>query len=151
MPDCAADLSTFARGSRTAATCQIAVRNLAVYAFVGVHAEEKRLGQRLYLDIICDIDRDPLAMDDRLEQSVDYAAVIGVARALAEEARFNLLETLAAALARTLFERFDSVRSIDIEIRKPAAPVDAILDHCAARIVCQRGKGRMTREIPGRN
>lgn len=117
---------------------QIAVRNLAIYAFVGVREEEKRLGQRLYLDITCEVDRHALAMDDQLDRSVDYAAVVGLTRAITEEARYNLLETLAAALARNLFERFDLVLAVDIEIRKPAAPVDAILDHCAARIRCRR-------------
>ena len=112
----------------------IIVRDLQVFARHGVLPEEAVLGQRFALDITACLDLVSAGRSDDLTQSVSYAEIVETAIATLTTKRFNLLEAAAQAVADALFGRFPAIDRLLIELRKPAAPIDAIFAHVAVAI-----------------
>ena len=67
---------------------------------------------------------------DRLEETVDYREVVEVVRGVSEEER-QLLETLAAAVAEALMERFPLERA-RVRVRKPDVRLEFPVEWTAA-------------------
>ena len=95
----------------------IEIRGLEVCAHVGVPEEERRMTQRLLIDLRFAAALQPLALNDDLELTVDYAAVSLRVAAIAEEYPRRLIETLADELAALLQSEF-SLAWIEVTIRK---------------------------------
>lgn len=80
------------------------VRDLVLSSSIGVYAEERLAPQpiRLNLELTVISPEDPMAED--LAQVVDYAALVGRVRALIGGRHFDLVETMAEALAALCLE-----------------------------------------------
>ena len=99
----------------------IEIRGWEVFAHVGVPEEERLLPQRLLIDLRFAAELQPLALNDDLELTVDYAAVgLRVAAIVAERPR-QLIETLADELAALLQVEF-ALAWIEVSIRKFILP-----------------------------
>jgi dihydroneopterin aldolase len=88
---------------------------LEVFGHHGVLASEKRDGQTFLYDVTLDVD-EPGA--DRVEEAVDYRDVVAAVEQVSDSTRFDLIETLAAAVADALVEAFP-VRAVVVRVRKP--------------------------------
>lgn len=75
------------------------VRDLVLDAMIGVHRHEKRRRQpiRINLDLEVREGREPPA--DRLDQVVDYEALVEGVKAMIADGHVNLVETLAEGVA----------------------------------------------------
>jgi dihydropteroate synthase len=89
----------------------------------GVGDEERSRLQPFEVDLVVAVDAGPAAADDRLEDTVDYAALQTLAVATVETTSFHLLETLAATIGRAVLERWPQAMSAEVAIRKPEAPM----------------------------
>lgn len=107
---------------------RIAVRNLALFAYHGVFEGEREIGQRFYLDVVVEADLVPASAADAVDKTVDYAALVKVVSDAFTEKRQKLLETLAARVAKRVFESFAIVSAVEVTIRKPSAPIEAVFD-----------------------
>lgn len=94
----------------------VEVQGLQLHGHHGATEEEQERGQRFVFDVRYEVA--DAALSDRLEDSVDYVEVVQVVREISDGRRFVLLETLAAAAADALVERFD-VESVRVRVRKP--------------------------------
>ena len=92
---------------------RIAVRNLALFAYHGVFEGEQEIGQRFYLDVIVEADLEPASSADAVDKTVDYAALVKIVSEAFTEKRQKL---------------FDIVQAVEITIRKPSAPIEAVFD-----------------------
>jgi dihydroneopterin aldolase len=74
------------------------VRDLVLQAFIGIHRHERRGPQpvRINIDLTVDDDR---AIEDRLEQVVDYETLVAAVKTLVASGHINLVETLAERIA----------------------------------------------------
>ena len=99
----------------------IEIRGLEVFANVGVPKEERLVPQRLLIDLRFAADLQPLALNDDLELTVDYASVSLRVAAIAEERPRRLIETLAEELAALVLVEF-SLAWIEVTIRKFILP-----------------------------
>jgi len=117
---------------------EIKLINIAVHGRHGVLDEERRLGQPFFIDLHCRLPEGHRVRDDDLSTTVDYSALFSLVRRLAEEKPVRLLETLAERIATSILEGFPLVAEVDVEIRKPAAPLGGILDHAAVRLSLRR-------------
>ena len=117
---------------------RIVVKDLQVVAHHGVLAEEAMLGQRFALDIEAYLDLGPAGRADDLRRTISYADLVEVAVATLRERRFKLLEAAAEAVASALLASFPALDRVELELRKPGAPIDAIFAHVAVAIARTR-------------
>ena len=116
----------------------IEIKNLEVYANHGVLAEEKKLGQKFYIDAKLYVDVLNAAASDDVENSVNYAEVTEVIQKVFKSKSTNLIETAAQSLAGILLARFTKIDRIDMTVKKPSAPVDAHFDYMSVNITRSR-------------
>lgn len=116
----------------------IEIKNLEVYANHGVLAEEKKLGQKFYIDAKLYVDVLNAAASDDVENSVNYAEVTEVIQKVFKSKSTNLIETAAQSLAGILLARFTKTDRIDMTVKKPSAPVDAHFDYMSVNITRSR-------------
>lgn len=117
----------------------IFVRNLAVFARHGVFMEEAKLGQRFFVDIACLTSTRQAAESDNPALTPCYDAICQIATETIKGERSKLLETVAERICENLFEAFPIVFEVHLEIRKPSAPVSAIVDTVGVRVERSRG------------
>lgn len=98
----------------------IFIAGLELRAHLGVTASEQSLAQRLSVSLTLHPARPFTGLGDRLENTIDYAAVCAAIRALVAERPRQLVETLADEMARGVLGRFPSCARVDIELRKYA-------------------------------
>lgn len=113
----------------------IAMKNCAFFARHGVHDEEETLGQRFYVDAVLSVDPGDALANDDIAGTVDYGAAFQVIERIVTGKRRFLIEALALEVAKALLREFSQIRSADITIRKPNAPVPGVLDHVEVRVV----------------
>ncbi len=80
----------------------IAIEGLQVDCVVGVHPHERNRVQPLRIDVELSLDTRRAGADERLAETVDYAAVASQIAFLLRTCRFHLLETAARVLTRFL-------------------------------------------------
>ncbi len=99
----------------------IIIQNLAVLARVGVTEEERAEPQHLTVSVALGLGTGFAAIADRLENTVDYAAVCDALKAEAKACQRNLIETLAEDLAAEVLQRFP-ISKVTVEVRKVHHP-----------------------------
>lgn len=116
---------------------RIEVKGLTVFARHGVHDEEARLGQRFSIDLSAQLDARPAGRSDRLENALDYGALIETAQEAFAERRL-LIEAAAEAVAMACLSAFPRIAALEVTVRKPGAPVAAIFEHASVTILRDR-------------
>ena len=101
----------------------------------GVEERERESGQPFLYDLRLEL-AEPEA--DRIDETVDYRAVVQLAREVSQGRQFRLLEALAAAVADALLERFPVERA-KVRVRKPEVRLDAPVEYAAATVERARG------------
>jgi len=100
---------------------RVFVRGLRLEAEIGVHAHEHGRAQPLVLDVELDAH---LALDGRLESTINYETVVDAARELLAEGHVQLVETFAERLARACLKD-ERVQRVSVRAEKPDALPDA--------------------------
>jgi 7,8-dihydroneopterin aldolase/epimerase/oxygenase len=70
---------------------------------------------------------------DRIEKTVDYREVVELVRTVSQSRQFQLLESMAAAIADALLERFPLERA-RVRVRKPQVRLGVPIEHTAASV-----------------
>jgi dihydroneopterin aldolase len=96
----------------------------------GVEPPEREREQPFLYDVELEL---PEPGDDRLEDTVDYREVVALVREVSGSKHFQLLETLAGALAEALLERFPLER-VRVRVRKPEVELGVPVDYAAATV-----------------
>jgi dihydroneopterin aldolase len=91
------------------------LHGLEVFGRHGVLEEEKLDGQVFLYDVELEVD-EPAA--DRIDAAVDYRLVADCVQAVSDSGPFELLESLAAAVADALLDRL-AVAHVRVRVRKP--------------------------------
>ena len=116
----------------------IDIAGLSVFAHHGVTEAEKLNGQRFLIDLSFEADIAEAAKTDKHAAAVDYAEVIAVAQAAFLDKRFDLIEAAAAHVAAAVLAHFPRIRAVSVKVRKPAAPVPAVIEYVAATVKRRR-------------
>ncbi|HEX3675390.1 MAG TPA: dihydroneopterin aldolase [Rhizomicrobium sp.] len=85
------------------AISHVFIRNLEVLAHIGVYGHEQGKAQPVRINVDLAVE-DIVAIEDRVENVVDYAAVDGKIRAIIAKGHINLAETLAERIAQACFD-----------------------------------------------
>jgi dihydroneopterin aldolase len=119
----------------------IEIVGLVLFARHGVGDEEARLGQRFVLDILLEADLREAVKHDRLADTIDYGEVAAVADAAFRDRRFYLIEAAAGHVAATVLAHFPKVQRVQVKVKKPSAPVPAVLDYVSTTVERKRDDG----------
>ena len=96
----------------------------------GVEDWERETEQPFVYDLELEL-AEPRA--DSIEETVDYREVVELVRAVSESRQFQLLESMAAAVADALLERFPAER-VRVRVRKPEVQLGVPVEHTAASV-----------------
>ena len=116
----------------------IHIKGLRLFAYHGVNPEEKRDGQTFVLDLRLGADLSQARRSDRLEDTVNYAAVVKAVRAALTAQSVDLIERAAQAVCDAVLEGFPQVEEVSLLLQKPEAPVSAEFDYMAVEITQRR-------------
>ena len=94
----------------------VELKRLELFGRHGVLDEEKRDGANFLYDVRMEVG--DAALSDRIEDAVDYREVAECVREVSDGRQFSLIETLAAAVADAILERFQ-VERVRVRVRKP--------------------------------
>jgi dihydroneopterin aldolase len=116
-------------------TVVVELAGLEIRGRHGVEDWERESEQPFLYDLRLEL-AEPRA--DRIEETVDYRAVVSVVREVSGGRQRRLLETLAAAVADALMERFP-LECVRVRVRKPEVRLDAPVEFSAATVERARG------------
>ena len=102
---------------------EIRIENLKVYAYHGVFPEENEKGQDFYVNTVLYTQTARAGREDDLELSTNYGEVCHFITKLMQEHTYKLIEAVAENLAEEILLQFPLIRKLDLEIRKPEAPI----------------------------
>jgi len=117
---------------------RIDIAGLVLFARHGLNEAEQQLGQRFILDIELDLDLGAAAKSDRITDTVDYGEVVAIAEAAFRDKHFYLIEASAAHVAEAILAHFPRANTAKVTVKKPSAPVPAVIDHVAATVTATR-------------
>lgn len=102
---------------------QIRIEELEVYAHHGVYPEENEKGQHFYVNATLYTNTRPAEMADDLRLSTNYGEVCQFITEFMQQHTFQLIETVVEWTAYEVLQHFPLVQGLDLEIRKPEAPI----------------------------
>lgn len=104
----------------------IRIESLELRSYIGVPAEERATTQRLTVSLVLEPIRDFRALDDHIENTVDYFDVCNFVKALSLSGPRHLIETLAQEIAGQVLARYP-LRAVEVELRKYILPDTAFV------------------------
>lgn len=112
---------------------KIKLINMQFYGYHGAFTEEKKLGQVFQADVIAYIPES--TKEDILEHTVNYVEIFTIVKNEIENERYNLIEFLAGKIAEKIHNLYSKqIIRIIVRIRKPAVPLNGILDYAEVEI-----------------
>ncbi|NLT08841.1 MAG: 2-amino-4-hydroxy-6-hydroxymethyldihydropteridine diphosphokinase [Ruminococcus sp.] len=103
---------------------RICIDDLKVFAHHGVFEHENINGQNFYVNAVLYVETEKAGLTDELEYSVDYGMVCGVIENAMTEHTYKLIESAAQNVAMAVLKCSPLINRVDIEVRKPEAPID---------------------------
>lgn len=113
---------------------EIKIRNLEIFANHGVFPEENKLGQKFVVSCTLYLDTRKAGKGDSLEDSVHYGLVAQLIKKEMENHTFALIECVAEHLADIILDFDEKIREVEIEVKKPWAPVGLPLEDVSVKI-----------------
>ena len=107
----------------------------------GVNDWEKVEPQRFEIDLELALDVRPAALADDLAKAVDYRGVYDTTRRVVEDNTFDLIETLAEAIAREVLGANAAVDEVTVRVRKPGVELGGPLAYAGVEIRRRREGG----------
>jgi dihydroneopterin aldolase len=112
---------------------KILLKNITIYAHLGVTEKERAARQKIGLDIEFSLDLQAAGRTDNLEKTIDYAKVYSLMKERIEKKEYRLLEALAEDIAAEVLGNF-SIDEVLVRARKPQVKLAGPLDYVAVEI-----------------
>lgn len=116
---------------------KIRIKNLEVFANHGVFPEENKLGQKFLVSAELYTDTRKAGKTDDLKDSIHYGEVCHQIKGFLQQHTYKLLERAAEQLCAELLISTPGLERIQLEIKKPWAPIGLSLETVSVEI--QRG------------
>lgn len=100
------------------------IEGLTVETVIGIYDWERKIRQKVVLDIEMAFDNRKPATSDKIEDTINYKAISKRLIAFIEASNFELVETLAEACAAIIREEF-GVPWLRLKLAKPGAVTGA--------------------------
>lgn len=113
---------------------RINIENLEVFAKHGVFPEENVLGQKFLVSVTLYTDTRRAGKTDDLTASIHYGEVSQFIDAYLKKHTFKLIERAAESLAEELLLHTEHLKKVEVEVKKPWAPVGLPLEYVSVKI-----------------
>ncbi|BCB01950.1 dihydroneopterin aldolase [Bacillus sp. KH172YL63] len=117
---------------------KILLNEMEFYGYHGVFQEENKLGQRFRVSVALHLDLKKSGQSDQLEDSVNYAEIYTITKAVVEGEPKNLVEAVAEDIASAILDTFQVVQSCTITLIKPDPPIPGHYRSVAVEITRSR-------------
>lgn len=99
---------------------KIFIEGLEIKCKIGIFDWERKVLQKIILDLEFPADIAKAARRDRIEDTIDYKKIAKFSLQFVEKSQFFLIETLAERLAQILLKTF-RLKEIKVRVSKPGA------------------------------
>lgn len=113
---------------------KVKIQNLEVYCNHGVFKEENILGQKFLVSVNLYTDTRQAGQSDDLTKSIHYGDACHLITKYMKENTYMLIEAAAECLAEKLLLEYENLMKIDVEIKKPWAPIGLPLESVSVDI-----------------
>ena len=110
-------------------TARLRLEGIRATGIHGVNPEEREKPQEFVVDLDVLVE----AEGDALEATADYRGIADRARSAVEKNSYDLLETLADAVARAVYD-FSSVKDVTARVHKPGAARSLGIEDVSAEV-----------------
>ncbi|MCA0972692.1 dihydroneopterin aldolase [Halobacillus litoralis] len=117
---------------------KIYVNQMQFWGYHGLFPEENKLGQRFYVDAELELDLKPAGESDDMNQSINYAEIYEITKAVVEGKAYNLVESVSEQIASQLLEQFEILHACRIKMYKPDPPIPGHYQSVAIEIYRSR-------------
>lgn len=107
---------------------EIRIRELQIFAHHGVYDFETENGQNFYVNVVLYTDTKKAGKTDELTDSTNYGEVAQFITDFLTQNTYKLLETAVEQTAAELLRRFPLIKGVELELRKPEAPIPLPFD-----------------------
>jgi dihydroneopterin aldolase len=101
---------------------RIELDGLEAYGYHGVYDFEKKTGQKFVIDLVVWTDFTAAAGSDSIGDTISYVDLADIAVDTVAGPSFDLIETLAAAIADRI-NAVAGVTAVEVTVHKPDAPI----------------------------
>ena len=113
---------------------QLQIKDLEIFAIMVFFLVRRNWGKKFVVSAILSYDMTKAATDLDLTASVHYGELCQQWTTWFQETTEDLIETVAYKLVERTFEAYPLVQEIELELKKPWAPVHLPLDTCSVTI-----------------
>ncbi len=113
---------------------QIKIKNLEVFANHGVFPEENVLGQKFLISAVLYTDIRRSGITDNLSYSIHYGEVSQFINTFMKQHTYKLIEKVAESLAFELLQNTKYLDKVELEVKKPWAPVGLPVEYVSVSI-----------------
>ena len=100
---------------------RINVEQIPCYVSIGIHDEEKKMGQRLLVDVYVDIDSVQATKSDHVSNTFSYVDIHRIVQEVGKGKPYSLIETLAESILDGVIKH-SIVKSAKVRVHKPHIP-----------------------------
>ncbi|MCM1005347.1 MAG: dihydroneopterin aldolase [Prevotella sp.] len=115
----------------------ISLEGVRLYGYHGVMPQERTVGAEYELDVFLSLAPVNGCESDSIEDTLSYADLYSLVQEEFGKPR-NLLESLTAAIARCVLNRWEEVRSVTVRVCKAAPPIPAFRGRASVTLTLHR-------------
>ena len=102
----------------------VLIKDFIIYEIIGIHQNEKINKQKIIFNIVIDVNQNIHPDENDLSSIVDYEKITNKLKKLANNKKYNFLESLAEDSFNEIFSD-KRINSVKIKIEKPDAIANA--------------------------
>lgn len=118
----------------------IRLSGIEAIGFHGVLESERENGQTFIVDCELEVDTSQSVVTDNIDHAVDYSKVAELIARQIQTEPVNLIEVLADRMALEILNQFLLVKSVEITLHKPQAPISVDFQDVSTTIIRTREK-----------
>lgn len=116
---------------------KIKIENMEIFARHGVYPEENKLGQKFLVSAVLHTDIRKAGKTDDLNATINYGEICRLMDTFMKEHTFSLIERAAESMAEELLLHIPGLEKVEIEVKKPWAPIGLPLESVSVEILRQ--------------
>jgi dihydroneopterin aldolase len=112
---------------------KVIIEGISFYGYHGDLPQERELGQPFRVDLKLTLDCAKAGKSDRIEDTIDYAAVVSRVVEIGQQNQFHLIEALAERIAAVILSDF-LPEEVWVRVSKPHSPIPFALENVGVEI-----------------